>query len=103
MPVDNTIELALNRWGKIVIGCGLALIFLQLVMEFGLLSALLFKAIIDRDNYFNWKPPGPFYIGVAVLVIGAAMMAFAALLARRQTAMMRGLVEPATESETTKS
>ncbi len=88
MPDKPT--LALERWSKIVIGCGLALTLLQMLAEFGIVGVLLEREAVKPTTYFDWKPPGTLYIGLVVLVIGAAMLVFAALIPRREDLPERG-------------
>ena len=55
--MPDTPTLALQRWSKIVIACGLGLIFLQMLAEFGIVGVLLGREIIKATTYFGWKPP----------------------------------------------
>ena len=82
LPVTDPAADAIHRWSYWIIVSGIALIFLQAGFEFVLQFMIVRKAI--KAGYpYTFKPLGAIYIGLVVIVIGAALMAFAPLIARR--------------------
>jgi hypothetical protein len=74
----------IHKWSSCIIVAGIALIFLQAGFEFVLQVMILRKAFeAGHPEAYTFKPLGAIYIGLLVVVIGATLMVFAPLIARR--------------------
>jgi TRAP-type C4-dicarboxylate transport system permease small subunit len=82
LSVTDPTAAPIHRWSSWIIVSGIALIFLQAGFEF-VLQFMIVRRAIKTGYPYTFTPIGAIYIGLLVVVIGAALMVFAPLIARR--------------------